>query len=64
MTFQNIEQIKKEIEKVDKKYGRKLDKLCWDGDGRSKEARQIKKEWVEEIKKLKQFIQGKKGVGK
>jgi len=41
-----------EIKKIDKKYGRKLDKLCWDGDGRSKEARQIKKEWIEKIKEI------------
>lgn len=42
----------KEIEKIDKRYARKLDKLCMDGKGRSKEARQIKKEWIEEINKL------------
>lgn len=50
------QELEKELKRIDKHYGRKLDRLCEQSLGRSKEARQIKKEWMEKVIKIEKEI--------
>ncbi len=42
----------KELIKLDSEYGNKLDDLCEKGLGKSKEARDLKKDWISKASKL------------
>ena len=53
-------ELEKELKRIDKHYGKKLDILCEQSLGRSKEARQIKKEWIEKAIKIENELKKRK----